>query len=58
MNRFPGLRASVLAACFFLLGLCPQGAASCPTIHQPDFDFNDDALPIGIEMMVELATRG
>jgi len=44
-------------ACFFLLGLKPNGAATCPTLHQPDFDFNDDALGTGIEMMVNLATR-
>ncbi len=43
-------------ACFFLLGLKPKGAESFPTLHQPDFDFNDDALAVGIEMMVRLAT--
>lgn len=42
-------------ACFFLLGLKPRGAATYPTLHQPDFDFNDDALPVGIEMFCELA---
>jgi amidohydrolase len=44
-------------ACFFLLGLKPRGAASYPTLHQPDFDFNDDALPIGIRALVECALR-
>jgi amidohydrolase len=44
-------------ACFFFLGLKPKGAAQVPTLHQPDFDFNDDALPTGIEMMVTLATK-
>jgi len=44
-------------ACFFLLGLRPKGATSCPTLHQPDFDFNDEALAPGIEMMVALATK-
>ncbi len=44
-------------ACFFLLGLKPAGADRYPTIHQPDFDFNDDALATGIELMVALATQ-
>jgi metal-dependent amidase/aminoacylase/carboxypeptidase family protein len=44
-------------ACFFLLGLRPAGAKHYPTLHQPDFDFNDDALATGIEMMCALATR-
>ncbi|MBS0198339.1 MAG: amidohydrolase [Planctomycetes bacterium] len=43
-------------ACFFFLGLKPRNADSCPTLHQPDFDFNDDALPVGIELMCRLAT--
>ncbi|HEX2836993.1 MAG TPA: amidohydrolase [Phycisphaerales bacterium] len=43
-------------ACFFLLGLRPRGAASFPTLHQPDFDFNDDALPVGVRVFCELAT--
>lgn len=42
-------------ACFFFLGVRPHGAAQFPTLHQPDFDFNDDALPVGIGMMCELA---
>lgn len=44
-------------ACFYLLGLKPAGAGDVPTLHQPDFDFNDDALPLGVEMMVRLASR-
>ncbi len=44
-------------ACFFFLGLRPKGATQVPTLHQPDFDFNDDALPTGIEMMVTLALK-
>lgn len=44
-------------ACFFLLGLCPAGhePLSVPQLHQPDFDFNDEALAPGIEMMCHLA---
>jgi amidohydrolase len=44
-----------LPACFFLLGLRPRGAASFPALHQPEFDFNDDALATGVEMMCRLA---
>ncbi|NRA58003.1 MAG: amidohydrolase [Phycisphaerales bacterium] len=45
-------------ACFFLLGLLPEGADpdAVPLLHQPGFDFNDDALPIGVRMMAALAT--
>lgn len=42
-------------ACFFLLGLKPAGARKVPTLHQPDFDFNDDAIPTGVEMFCRLA---
>ena len=44
-------------ACFFLLGLKPRGASTYPTLHQPDFDFNDDAMPIGIRALVECAIK-
>lgn len=47
-QRVPGV--------FFCLGLKRAGQARCPTLHQPDFDFNDDAMPAGIEMFVRLAT--
>lgn len=44
-------------ACFFLLGLAPRGIGvdSLPLLHQPGFDFNDDALAIGVRIMCELA---
>jgi amidohydrolase len=44
-------------ACFFFLGLRPEGMDRSPTLHQPDFDFNDAAIPTGVEMFVRLATR-
>src|SRR5262249_25268054 len=47
-QRVPGV--------FFCLGLKPAGADRFPTLHQPDFDFNDDALPVGIELFCRLAT--
>jgi amidohydrolase len=42
-------------ACFFFLGLKPAGAERYPALHQPDFDFNDAALGLGIEMMCRVA---
>lgn len=43
-------------ACFFQLGLIPPGKDSYPSVHTPEFDFNDAAIPIGIKVFVELAT--
>jgi amidohydrolase len=45
-------------ACFFVLGLVPPGQTQYPTLHQPDFDFNDEAIPTGIELFCRLATAG
>lgn len=42
-------------ACFFILGVCPPGRTSYPTLHQPEYDFNDESLPTGIEVMCRLA---
>lgn len=42
-------------ACFFMLGLKPGSMASYPKLHAPDFDFNDDAIPMGVEAMCRLA---
>lgn len=44
-----------IPACFFMIGLKPKGAQGFPSLHQPEFDFNDDALPTGIEMLVRCA---
>lgn len=49
--------AQHIPACFFLLGLCPPGAPAYPSLHQPDFDFNDEAIPLGAEMMCRLALQ-
>lgn len=43
-------------ACFFFLGLRPEGAEGCAGLHQPEFDFNDEAIPMGVRLMVALAT--
>ncbi len=45
-------------ACFFMLGLRPKGRATFPTLHQPDFDFNDDAIETGVRAFCEVALRG
>lgn len=47
--------ARQIPACFFMIGLRPKGAESYPSLHQPEFDFNDDALPTGIEMLCRCA---
>lgn len=45
--------------CFYLLGLLAKGEdpARVPQLHQPTFDFNDDAIATGVELMAALATR-
>ncbi len=50
--------AQKVPACFFVLGLIPQGADAVPDLHQPRFNFNDDAIEQGIEMFCRLALRG
>ncbi|MHB8636926.1 MAG: M20 metallopeptidase family protein [Fimbriimonadaceae bacterium] len=42
-------------ACFYWLGLLPEGMGRYPNLHAPEFDFNDAALPIGIKAMCALA---
>jgi amidohydrolase len=44
-----------IPASFFFLGLLPDGHERYPNLHAPEFDFNDDALDTGIELMCELA---
>lgn len=43
-------------AVFFFLGLRPPGQERMPTLHQPEFDFNDEAIPTGVELFCRLAT--
>lgn len=42
-------------ACFFLVGLSEPGREPYPGLHTPGFDFNDKAIPVGMEMMCRLA---
>lgn len=43
--------------CFFLLGVCPPGPASCPPLHTSRYDFPDAALGFGIRMFAALVLR-
>jgi metal-dependent amidase/aminoacylase/carboxypeptidase family protein len=45
-------------ACFFILGLRPDGMDVMPDLHQPTFNFNDDAIATGVELFCRLALRG
>jgi amidohydrolase len=42
--------------CYWALGLAP-GGRPLPPLHAPDFDFNDDAIAVGVEVMCRLAVR-
>lgn len=42
-------------SCFYLIGLSEPGRDPYPGLHTPSFDFNDRAIPIGMEMMCRLA---
>lgn len=48
--------AQKVPSVFFCLGLKPQNKDRYPYLHQPDFDFNDDAIPLGVEAFCRLAT--
>ena len=39
------------------LGIGPTDGSGGPKLHQPDFDFPDDAIAIGVEMHCRLAAR-
>lgn len=49
--------ANRVPSCFYLLGLRPEDADHMPQLHQPDFDFPDGAIAVGVEMMCRLALR-
>jgi metal-dependent amidase/aminoacylase/carboxypeptidase family protein len=44
-------------SCFFALGLLPEGQEEMAALHQPKFDFNDDAIKTGITMFCSLALQ-
>jgi amidohydrolase len=47
LERVPG--------CFFVLGVQPMDKSTYPSLHNPQYDFTDAAVPVGIRMMVETA---
>lgn len=47
--------AQEIPAAFFALGLKDPHQDTYPHLHQPDFDFADDAIPYAIKMHVEIA---
>ena len=56
--------AQRVPASFFTLGMlhpghAPRRTSHVPnvTLHQPDYDFSDDAIPLGVAMHVEIARR-
>jgi len=42
-------------ACFYWLGLSPSKDHTYPNLHAPEFNFNDAAIPYGVEAMCRLA---
>jgi hippurate hydrolase len=44
-------------SCFFALGLLPDGVEEIPALHQPTFDFNDEAIRTGVKMFCSLALK-
>ena len=49
--------AERIPAAFFALGVRPAGRDQYPDLHQPDYDFHDDAIRHGVAMHVEIARR-
>lgn len=47
-----------IPACFYFLGIRPEGQDTYPNLHAAEFDFNDDAILHGVELMTQLALRG
>ncbi len=49
--------AQRVPASFFTLGVCPVDRDTYPTLHQPDYDFHDGAIALGVAMHVEIVRR-
>ena len=49
--------AQTRPAVFFALGVRPPQLDVMPGLHHPRFDFNDDAIAIGVELFCRLACR-
>ena len=49
--------AERIPGAFWRLGVRPVGAATYPNLHQPTYDFPDDAIPVGVRIHCEIARR-
>jgi amidohydrolase len=49
--------AQKVPAAMFRLGIRPPALQTYPSLHNPLFNFNDDALPVGIRLFCELTRR-
>ncbi|HEY3243625.1 MAG TPA: M20/M25/M40 family metallo-hydrolase, partial [Phycisphaerae bacterium] len=49
--------AQKVPAGFWRLGVCPRDRDDYPKLHHPRYDFNDEAIPIGVAMHCEIARR-
>lgn len=49
--------AHKVPAAMFRLGMRPPSSDTYPTLHNPRFNFNDDALPVGMRMFCEVTRR-
>ena len=52
-----GFYAQRVPSSMFRLGLRPKDKDTYPGLHSPTFDFNDDAIGVGIRMFCEIAER-
>ncbi len=49
--------AERVPAAMFRLGVCPAHLDDYPHLHNPNFNFNDEALPVGVRMFCEIVRR-
>jgi metal-dependent amidase/aminoacylase/carboxypeptidase family protein len=49
--------AQKIPACFFVIGLLRPGETRMPGLHDPSFDFRDEAIATGVELFCQLALR-
>lgn len=49
--------ARCVPGAMFRLGVRPPGVETYPGLHHPQFEFRDEALPVGLRMFCELARR-
>ncbi|MEM1210977.1 MAG: M20 family metallopeptidase [Planctomycetota bacterium] len=50
--------SGVMPTNFGFVGLRPAGQETYPGLHTPAFDFNDEALPVAVGLLVEFAKAG